>query len=816
MLELEKNMVAMNSTVKTKEDAILEVGKLLVDGGYIEIGYIDSLFGREAVSNTYLGNGICIPHGLQENRNLILKTGIAVLQVPNGVEWKDGEKAHIIVGIAAKSDEHIQILSQLTNLITNEEEAKKLAVTTDIDLILNTLNTTEKKESNKKIERFDKRAELVFPGCVGFHARPASLFVDLSNKFDCEVQLEFDGKSANGKSVASILKLGITGKSTFIVSTKGSDEDKALEALTKLVNSGMGEELEEEIETTISKRAYQGLLIEGIPAAPGMAIGPVVVLNEDSIEINKEGSSAHEERKKLREALDKAALDLNKWLQSKHEKVDKNRMDIFIAHLALIKDPELQNKALNSIVDGVSAEYTWWQIITSEMKSLSLLNDLRLSQRANDIKDIGKRVLKYLDENAVKSSEMNLKEPSILVSLDMTPSETSKLDKEKVLALVTAKGGSTSHTAILARSMGIPSIAGAGEDVLNISSRKAIADGDSGILVIEPSDSDLELAQKIQNEEQIKKDKEFEARFYPAVTTDGHRMEIVANIANAKAALEAVNNGAEGVGLLRTEFLFLERHSAPNETEQFQAYKKMVQHLNGLPLIVRTLDIGGDKEVSYLNLPKEDNPFLGIRGIRLCLEYKELFKEQLRAIYQASKYGPIKIMFPMIGLLEEFREASKIAEEVRLEVGALKIDIGMMIEVPSAVLMAEHFIKEADFFSIGTNDLTQYVLSMDRGHQGLARKADALHPAILKMIKMTCDAAKKEGKWVGVCGNLAANPLAAKILTGLGVRELSVTSTSVANIKSIIRATSFSECEDLASKALTKLTSDEVRDLENL
>lgn len=816
MLELEKNMVAMNSTVKTKEDAILEVGKLLVDGGYIEIGYIDSLFGREAVSNTYLGNGICIPHGLQENRNLILKTGIAVLQVPNGVEWKDGEKAHIIVGIAAKSDEHIQILSQLTNLITNEEEAKKLAVTTDIDLILNTLNTTEKKESNKKIERFDKRAELVFPGCVGFHARPASLFVDLSNKFDCEVQLEFDGKSANGKSVASILKLGITGKSTFIVSTKGSDEDKALEALTKLVNSGMGEELEEEIETTISKRAYQGLLIEGIPAAPGMAIGPVVVLNEDSIEINKEGSSAHEERKKLREALDKAALDLNKWLQSKHEKVDKNRMDIFIAHLALIKDPELQNKALNSIVDGVSAEYTWWQIITSEMKSLSSLNDLRLSQRANDIKDIGKRVLKYLDENAVKSSEMNLKEPSILVSLDMTPSETSKLDKEKVLALVTAKGGSTSHTAILARSMGIPSIAGAGEDVLNISSRKAIADGDSGILVIEPSDSDLELAQKIQNEEQIKKDKEFEARFYPAVTTDGHRMEIVANIANAKAALEAVNNGAEGVGLLRTEFLFLERHSAPNETEQFQAYKKMVQHLNGLPLIVRTLDIGGDKEVSYLNLPKEDNPFLGIRGIRLCLEYKELFKEQLRAIYQASKYGPIKIMFPMIGLLEEFREASKIAEEVRLEVGALKIDIGMMIEVPSAVLMAEHFIKEADFFSIGTNDLTQYVLSMDRGHQGLARKADALHPAILKMIKMTCDAAKKEGKWVGVCGNLAANPLAAKILTGLGVRELSVTSTSVANIKSIIRATSFSECEDLASKALTKLTSDEVRDLENL
>ncbi|TLP38296.1 phosphoenolpyruvate--protein phosphotransferase [Arcobacter arenosus] len=814
MLKLEKNMVKLGSNIDSKKKAIEEVGKLLVDGGYIKTAYIDSIFGREEISNTYLGNGICIPHGLQENRNLILKTGIAVLQIPNGVIWKDDEKAHIIVGIAAKSDEHIEILSQLTNLLMDEEEAKKLATTKDINLILNTLNSNEKKEDNEVVEYFETKKEVIFPGTVGFHARPASLFVEEANKYNCEVQIEFNKKVANGKSVASILKLGITGKSTFAIATKGNDEDKALKALVNLVNSGMGEETSEEVKMEISKREYQGEKIEGIPAAPGMAIGPVVVLNEDTIEIKKEGKTSHEERKKLRNALDKAAHDLNQWLHKKHETVDKNRMDIFIAHLALIKDPELQNKALNSIVDGVSAEYTWWEIIKDEMKALSSLNDLRLSQRANDIKDIGKRVLRYLDENAIKSTKVDIKEPSILISLDMTPSETSKLDKQKVLAIVTAKGGSTSHTAILARSMGIPSIAGAGEGVLNINSKNAIADGDSGILVINPTKNDLDLAKKIREQEDIKKEKEFSKRFAPAVTTDKHRMEVVANIANADGALEAVNNGAEGVGLLRTEFLFLERDSAPNETEQFQAYKKMVQHLNGLPLIIRTLDIGGDKEVSYLNMPKEDNPFLGIRGIRLCLEYKDLFKEQLRAIYQASKYGPIKIMFPMVGLLEEFREASKIAEEVRVEVGASKIDIGMMIEVPSAVLMAEHFIKEADFFSIGTNDLTQYVLSMDRGHQGLAKKADALHPAVLKMIKMTCDAAKKENKWVGVCGNLAANPLAAKILTGLGVKELSVTASSIANIKSEIRKTSLKECEELALKALSLQTSDEVRSLE--
>lgn len=814
MLKLEKNMVKLGSNTDSKKKAIEEVGKLLVDGGYIKTAYIDSIFGREEISNTYLGNGICIPHGLQENRNLILKTGIAVLQIPDGVIWKDDEKAHIIVGIAAKSDEHIEILSQLTNLLMDEEEAKKLATTKDINLILNTLNSNEKKEDNEVVEYFETKKEVIFPGTVGFHARPASLFVDEANKYNCEVQIEFNKKVANGKSVASILKLGITGKSTFAIATKGDDENEALEALVNLVNGGMGEETKEEIKTEIAKREYQGEKIEGIPAAPGIAIGPVIVLNEDIIDIKKEGKSSHEERKKLRNALDKAAYDLNQWLHKKHETVDKKRMDIFIAHLSLIKDPELQNKALSSIVDGVSAEYSWWEIINAEMKALSSLNDLRLSQRANDIKDIGKRVLRYLDENAVKSTKVDIKEPSILISLDMTPSETSKLDKQKVLAIVTAKGGSTSHTAILARSMGIPSIAGAGEGVLNINSKNAIADGDSGFLVTNPTTNDLDLAKKIREQEDIKKEKEFSKRFAPAVTTDKHRMEVVANIANADGALEAVNNGAEGVGLLRTEFLFLERDSAPNETEQFQAYKKMVQHLNGLPLIIRTLDIGGDKEVSYLNMPKEDNPFLGIRGIRLCLEYKDLFKEQLRAIYQASKYGPIKIMFPMVGLLEEFREASKIAEEVRVEVGASKIDIGMMIEVPSAVLMAEHFIKEADFFSIGTNDLTQYVLSMDRGHQGLAKKADALHPAVLKMIKMTCDAAKKENKWVGVCGNLAANPLAAKILTGLGVKELSVTASSIANIKSEIRKTSLKECEELALKALSLQTSDEVRSLE--
>lgn len=776
------------------------------------------MFGREEIANTYLGNGICIPHGLQENREMILNTGVAVVQFPQGVEWKDGQIAHIVVGIAAKTDEHIQILSKLTDLLSEEEKAKELAITTNVNDILNALNqeVTQRNQSKETLEVFSTQIEVTFPGYAGFHARPATHFVDVASTFSSEIRLSFNGKTANGKSMANILRLGITGGSNFIISAKGEDEKEAIKKLEKMVCEELDEKPSQEIPKAISKREYTGKLFEGVPASPGIAIAPIVVIKEESINITAIAEDLYTEKEKLKNAIHSAITELNEWIRARHEKPDdQENMEIFTAHLGLLKDPELQEKAFSSLKENSSAAKTWWDVITSEANVIANLSDARLAQRATDIKDIGKRVLKFLDANAIKENNLKLEEPAILITLDMTPSQTALLDKEKVLALITVKGGSTSHTAILARSMGIPSIAGVHESILQVSSQLAIVDGDSGILISEPTKKDLELAEELQIQASAKKEEEFKTRFQPAVTTDGIRMEIVANIADEQGAKTAVENGAEGVGLLRTEFLFLKRDTAPNETEQFQTYKKAVQHLNGLPLIIRTLDIGGDKEVPYLNMPKEDNPFLGIRGIRLCLNYPELFKEQLRAIYQASKYGPVKIMFPMVGLLEEFRDASKIAEEIRLEVGAEPIDIGMMIEVPSAVMLAEHFAKEAAFFSIGTNDLTQYVLSMDRGHEGLAKQADALHPAVLRMIDLTCQAAKKNGKWVGVCGNLAANPLAAKILTGLGVAELSVTTAAVANIKSVIRNTNMQECKDLAQKALSFATAKEVRSLAN-
>ncbi|WP_164970282.1 phosphoenolpyruvate--protein phosphotransferase [Halarcobacter ebronensis] len=815
MLKVEEKVVKLGVTVNSKEEAIKKAGELLVDAGYIEKGYVDSLFKREEISNTYLGNGICIPHGVQEDRDLILKTGISVLQIPQGISWKDDEKATLIIAIAAKSDEHIDILSQLTTLLMDDKKAKHLSSTKNISDILDLLNNSEEsKKDDIKAEDFDIKKEIIFKNESGFHARPATKFVDVADNFKSEIQIRFKNKTANAKSVAQILSLGITNNSKLVISALGEDASLAVEKLAKIIEEELEEEAPDIFEAKVEKRDFKGLKYEGIPASPGVVIAPITIFEDDEIKIEERGEDLYKEQNRLKEAIKKASDELNSWVRKKHEKIDKKNMEIFLAHLSILKDPELQKKALDSIQEGESAQKYWWKTIQDEASKLSNLDDVRLSQRAIDIIDVGKRVLKILDSNSIISHNIKIDEPSILIAYDMTPSQTANLDSNKVVALVTVRGGSTSHTAILARSMGIPSIAGIDEKALKIESKKAIVDGQNGVLVYAPETEDINIAKEIQKKEKIQKKLEFDARFKPAVTKDNIRIEVVANIADSNSAFDAIELGAEGVGLMRTEFLFLKRNNAPKEIEQFQAYKKMAKDLNGLPLIIRTLDIGGDKEVAYLNMPKEDNPFLGIRGIRLCLENKELFKEQLRAIYQASKYGDVKIMFPMISLIEEFKEAVKIAEEIRKEVGAEPIDIGMMIEVPSAVLLAKEFAKEAKFFSIGTNDLTQYTLCMDRGHQGLARKADALHPAVLKLIKMSCDAAKGEKRWVGVCGNLATNPLAAKILIGLGVNELSVAAASVPNIKAIIREITFKECEELANKALNMSSAAEVRALE--
>jgi phosphocarrier protein FPr len=441
------------------------------------------------------------------------------------------------------------------------------------------------------------------------------------------------------------------------------------------------------------------------------------------------------------------------------------------------------------------------------------LADPILSGRAVDLHDVGNRVLKLV-AGAVDDESFAPTQPVILVADDLTPSDTASLDPATILGFCTAGGGPTSHTAIIARSLDIPAIVGAGPAILDqVDGTLAILDGDTGNLYMEPSQADVESAKQVQVVLQELRAAEYRSRYEPALTLDGHRVEVVANIGKAVEAEQAVNAGGEGVGLLRTEFLFLERSDPPTEEEQYVAYTTMVKALAGLPLVIRTLDIGGDKEVPYLNLPAEANPFLGIRGIRLCLIRPDLFMPQLRAIYRASKHGPVKIMFPMVSTLEDLRAAQDFAEQARQEVEAEPVETGIMVEVPSAVVMAKELAKEADFFSIGTNDLTQYLLAMDRVHPMLARRADALHPAVLRMIDQTVQAATAAGKWVGVCGGIAGDPKVAVILTGLGVTELSMSIPSIAAVKAKLRQISLTQAQALAKKALSCQTAAEVRKL---
>lgn len=816
MLRIEPENVLVGALAESKEDAIRRVADLLVRSGCIEPGYADSMLARERVANTYLGQGIAIPHGLPKDRGLINRTGIAVLQVPGGVSWQAGDTARLVVGIAARSDEHIGVLSNLTSLLEDGDLVARLATTRDPREVIAALSASrEEAASSVSTEPadLDRSVEATVTGAHGLHARPATAFVDLAKGFDAEVVVRHGAKTANGKSLAALLKLGVKTNGTVRISAQGPDADAALVALKNLIEAG--EEEEHFLAGPAHGWAPRSVekTLPGAAASPGLAIGPVRLLRQRKIVVERTAKDPARERRRLRESIAAARADLQELYEEVEKKSGKAGAAIFRAHAEFLADPDLIVSAEQRIDQGQSAGWAWQETFEAEAGSLEKLDDPVLAGRATDLRDVGTRVLRRLA--GVVEDEPDLpNEPVLLLAEDLTPSDAAALDPARVLGFCTAGGGPTSHAAIIARSLGIPAVVGAGPAVLNqADGALAVLDGDNGILYIGPAEEDLRAAREAQSSLAGLRDLEHQTRYEPALTIDGVRIEVVANAGLSKEAAQAVEAGGEGIGLMRSEFLFLERDAAPTEDEQFEAYRQAAEALQGLPLIIRTLDIGGDKEVPYLDLPAEENPFLGIRGIRLCLAHPELFKTQLRAIFRASAHGQIKIMYPMIATLADLRAALAITEEVRQELGAAKLEMGIMIEVPSAVLMAPELAEQVDFFSIGTNDLVQYVMAMDRGHPSLARQADGLHPAVLRMIDQTVRAAAAKNRWVGVCGGVAGDPLGAVILVGLGVTELSVSIPSIAAIKARIRNISLRDAQSLARRALACDSAEAVRGL---
>jgi multiphosphoryl transfer protein len=820
-IALEVGSVRLGASPATKEEAIRMVAGLLADGGHIDPAYAESMLGREKVANTYLGEGIAIPHGMLKDREMIRQTGIAVVQVPSGVEWNPGEEVRLVVGIAAASDEHLQILANLTQVLADADEVERLSTTSDPAVLVDRLTragdapTPTGGAIDERLEGYAS-ADVVVEGASGLHARPATFFVDVAKGFQAEVRVRHDGKVVNGKSLASLLSLGADAGSALTLLASGPDQDEALRALQEAVASGLGEE--EEAEEALAglpewRPSGSAVSVPGIAASPGIAIGPLWHLKRRRLVVERTARDPRAEEGKLRSGIESARAELRDLYEEVKAKSGAGKASIFRAHEAFLDDPDLEREAVAAIRTGTSAGWSWREVINTRADELSKVEDPLVAARAVDLRDVGQRVLRFLAESDDAAPQLP-DHPVILIAEDLAPSDTAAIDPARVVGFATALGGGTSHTAIIARALGIPAMVGAGPAVLDQAQDEvAVLDGQTGTLWLHLSEEDLAAAAAAQQDIAALRDREYQTRYQPAIMRDGHRVEVAANIAAPEEAAAAVDAGAEGVGLMRTEFLFLGRDEAPREDEQYEALATMVRALNGLPLIVRTLDIGGDKNAPYIELPEEDNPFLGVRGIRLCLEQPQLFEPQLRAIYRASRLGPVSIMFPMIARLEDLEKALEYAERARTQVGADPIDTGIMIEVPSAVAMAPELARRVQFFSVGTNDLTQYILAMDRMHPALAKQADALHPAVLRSIKAVVDAAAAADIWVGVCGGMAGEPEGALILAGLGVRELSTTIPSVAAVKARLRSVDRAAVQRLADRAVQCATANEVREL---
>ena len=564
------------------------------------------------------------------------------------------------------------------------------------------------------------------------------------------------------------------------------------------------------------------LKLRGIPVSEGVSRGRVVVLNRDRIipaKTNFKTLNQADEEARFQAALDKTRQQILEVQKRLHDEIGAKQSLIFDAHLLVLEDPVVLEEVKRKIrKEKVSSEYALYTASEKYAEALSAVEDSYLSERAADIRDVIQRALENLTGQSKQVGLSDLTEPCIVVANDLTPSDTAMLDPEKVLGFITAAGSKTSHTAILARSLQIPAVLGLGKEIDELKPGQSILlDGFNGFVVISPSDQMLfEYGQLVKRQNSIETSLD-EIRTEAAKTLDGHSIILSANIERASDVQAVLKSGATGVGLFRTEFLFINRKDLPNEEEQFQAYKKVSESLTPEPVIIRTLDLGGDKLLSHVNVAAEMNPFLGWRAIRLCLQEKDLFRTQLRAILRASAFGDLKIMYPMVSGIDELDEANKILEECRKELRekgeefSEDIEIGVMIETPSAAMISDKLAKRVQFFSIGTNDLIQYALAVDRLNEKIAHLYEPTHPGILRLIKTTVDAGKANGIWTGVCGEMASDLSMVPLLIGLGVEELSVASSMVPRVKMLIRNINISKAKELANFAINSDSPKEIQ-----
>lgn len=735
-----------------------------------------------------------------------------------------------------------EALSLLTQVvITNSDAIASLTpsapgrVTAATDVVAEiVLSTAEAETADAGAGRKATSEALLIPNPTGLHARPAATLVALAKGFSSDVQLRRGSDVGNAKSIMSIMGLAVQRGDKVTVVANGPDADEAITKISQAIKDGLGEdcpplpaagadpEPEAAPEPPPARAAAEAPasgdanLLVGVAASPGLGVGQVLQLRRQDIEVTENARDHHLERRKLNAALDRALLDLSALEKRLEREADPAKAAIFAAHAEILQDPELLDLAVSAIDKGKSAPFAWRAAFTSYSDRLGRMSNELLAARANDVRDVGQRVLEELTGQRREKPE--IAPGTILVAEDLTPSDTATLDRSKVVGFATATGGASSHVAIIARSLDIPAVAGIEARALDIADgTRVVIDGSKGTLALNLSDAEIDQIIGRQQRIAAKREADLARAFEPATTIDGHTVQVVANIGNLADAEEAMTKGAEGVGLLRSEFVFLERTAAPSEDEQAGLYADIARALTpGQPLVIRTLDVGGDKPLPYLPIPAEENPFLGIRGVRVGFDRPEVLRTQCRAILKAADAGAkLHVMFPMIATMDDWRYAKRLWDEERAALGTeAEVPVGIMMEVPSVAIMARQFAaSDVEFFSVGTNDLTSYTLAMDRGHPKLAPQVDPCNPAVLTLIGQAAEALHDHGKWLGVCGGVASDTQAVPILIGLGVDELSCSIPAIPSVKAAVRAVSLDACRELAAKAVACSTPAEVRAL---
>jgi phosphocarrier protein FPr/phosphocarrier protein len=669
----------------------------------------------------------------------------------------------------------------------------------------------------------DAQRTLIVALRQGLHARPAALLARRAKASAAQITMAAHGRTADARSVVAIMALGVRHGDEVEIRASGNDAAQAVRAIEAGLEEALSSETAHETAAPApaasppaagAVRNSQHTLLEGeligVTAVPGFAVGRAARIERRDIEVNEQGTGiAHE-----RSELERARSNVRLRLQRVRDAGGAARREIIAAHLEFLDDPGLNEGADERLAAGKSAGFAWRDATRRAIAALEALDDSRLRERADDLLDVEAHVLLALAGEA-RPMHLPLPDQAVLLADDLLPSELTALDRTRLVALALSGGGATSHVAILAAAMEIPMLIGLGPALRKIADgQTVIVDADGGKLQSAPKADAVTQARSAVAANRARTAALRAAAFAECRAHDGTRIEVFANLGSLADAVAAMADGAEGCGLLRTEFLFIDRETAPPEDEQLEAYQSIAGALGGRPLILRMMDVGGDKPLRYLPLPREDNPALGLRGVRTGLARPDLMRTQLRAALRVKPYGTLRLLIPMVTDAWEISSVRKVIEEIRHDLKLPeRIVLGAMIETPAAALTAAAMLREADFLSIGSNDLTQYALAMDRGHAELARRTDALHPAVLQLIAAAGAAADAAGKLVAVCGGVAADRTAVPILLGLGVRELSVVPAVIPGLKRHIGSLKIADCQELAKRCLKVSSATEVRSL---